>query len=304
MSEDKNEIYVMKEGQRSRLAWQPAYRAQDLAHWAGLKIVRFGMPDEVIDRRVLAPHPVVTLLCQGQTSSRLRYGLQDVTTQCRANDLMCYSGGKEIDYAHWHSRNAMLVSVELDPARLSELEAGDTRFTQKPLVGAPKFNDPDLAAVIRALWREVQTGCPKGRLYTDALSLGLAAHVHRRFGTLENSLRDDRLEARSRLTTSQLRRIDDYIRLHLGDSIGLADLANEAGLSRYHFTRLFSNTVGVSPYQHVLQKRLERAYHLLMSTTTPVAEVALAAGFSSQSHFTTVCKRLMGATPRQLRERR
>lgn len=301
--ENNQDIWVRKNGGQERLAWQPAYRPQDLAHWAGLKIVRFGLPEEITDRQVLAPHPIVTLLCQGQTSSRLRYGLQDITTQCRANDLMCYSGGKEIDFAHWHTRNATLVSVELDPARLSMLEAGDTRFTERPLNGVPKFSDPDLAALIRALWREVAAGCPQGRLYTDSLSLGLAAHVHRRFGQLESTRGDDRREARSCLSAAQVSRLNDYIRQHLGESIGLVDLAREVGLSRYHFTRLFTNTLGTSPYQYVLHKRLERAYHLLMSSAAPVADVALAVGFSSQSHFAGVCRRLMGATPKELRER-
>jgi len=298
---EHNEIWIKKGDGDARLGRLATYRPQDLAHWTGLKIIRFKVPEEFTDRQVVAPHPIVTLLDAGQTSSRLRYGLRDVTTQCRADDLMCYSGGCEIDHAHWRTRDAAMISVELDPSRLSLIEAGDTRFAQRTLQGEPRFNDPELAVVLRTLWREVRGGCAKGRLYADSLSLGLAVHVHRRFGRMAGG--EDRREARSRLTAAQLRHLDDYIRTHLDESIGLADLAREAGLSRYHFTRLFTNTVGRSPYQHVLHKRLERAYHLLTSTQAPVADVALAAGFSSQSHFAEVCRRVMGATPKELRDR-
>ena len=54
----------------------------------------------------------------------------------------------------------------------------------------------------------------------------------------------------------------------------------------------------------VIRKRLERAYQLLMSSELSVADVALSAGFSSQAHFSALCRRELGATPRGLRERR
>ena len=63
----------------------------------------------------------------------------------------------------------------------------------------------------------------------------------------------------------------------------------------------FSRINGQSPYQYVLNVRLERARHLLQVADMSIAEVALATGFSSQSHFTSVCRRLLGKTPGMLR---
>lgn len=297
---DSHRIQVIRDAELTDLATEPAYRPENLAHWTGLKMARFRLPAERLDRHVRADHPIITLMCSGQAENRLRIGLQETHSQYRAFDMMCYSGGREIQSAQWHSKDAMVISVELDPARLAAVDSADTRFAEQSLQGTPRFTDPDLAAVVLALWKEVYAGCPQGKLYTDSLCLGLTSYTHRRFGQMGH----DRREAAARLSTAQMRRIDDYIREHLAETIGLADLAREAGLSRYHFSRLFMSTVGVSPYQYVLRKRVARAHDLLTGSRLTMAQIALAAGFSSQSHFAEVCRRVLGKTPRDVRDTR
>lgn len=294
---DDQQIWVTKGDRLALLADRPAYRPDNLAHWTGLRIARFHLPDEVTDRHVRADHPILTLVCGGRAEARLRIGLHETHTDYRALDMMCYSGGREIESAHWHASGATLISVELDPAKLLAAEGGDSRFAEQTLAGTPRFQDPDAAALVLALWKEIESGCPQGRLYADSLCLGLASYAHRRFGRLGQDAR----EAGARLSAVQLRRVNDFIRAHLAESIGLADLAVEAGLSRYHFARLFRNTTGRSPHQHVLQQRLVRAHALLTGTQLPIADVALAVGFSSQSHFAETCRRALGQSPRAVR---
>ena len=297
---DDQQIQITRNSVSSTLGSHAVRQPDVLADWTGLRIVRYRPPADFIDRHILSRHPILTLMCEGQLQSHMRIGRSELRNQVRTHELMFYSGGKEIDYAHMQARDATLLSLELDPARLRMLDPEDGRFDERPLSGDPRFDDAELASVLRTLWAEGQAGCPQGRLYVDSLCLGLAMHVHRRFGRVEA----DRGEARARLSMAQLRRIDHYIAEHLEQPIGLADLAQEVGLSRFHFTRLFRNTVGHSPYQHVIQKRLERGYQLLMGSELSVADVALSAGFSSQAHFATLCRRELGATPRSLREKR
>ncbi|MBC7957820.1 MAG: helix-turn-helix transcriptional regulator [Cytophagales bacterium] len=294
------QILIRKNSQTSTLGGAAACRSDAQADWTGLRIVSYRQPAVMTDRHIVGRHPVLTLLSEGQMQSHMRVGLHEVHNQVQANDLMLYSGGKEIAYAHWQADKAVLISVELDPARLHMLDPDDARFTERALTGQPRFADNELATLMRTLWQEGQAGGPQGRLFADSLCLGLAVHVYRRFGQLD----PERCDTRGRLNSSQLRRIDDYITQHLDQSIGLADLAQEVGLSRFHFTRVFSNTLGHSPYQHVIRKRLERAYQLLVGSEMSVADVALSAGFSSQAHFSTLCRRELGATPRTLREQR
>lgn len=297
---DEQRIRITKDSQATTLGEHTCALSEVLPGWTGLRLVRFKVPDELTDRHVLAPHPIVSLLCEGEMTSHIRMGLRDMRTDVKANELMFYSGGKEIDYAHWRNRNATLISLELDPERLRMDAPDESRSPERHLKGEPRFSDPELGALVRLLWREGHDGCPQGRLFADSLCLGLAMHVYRRFG----ETRSERGEAGARLTHRQLQRIDEYIEAHLDQSIGLDDLAQAVGLSRFHFSRVFSNTLGRSPYQHVIRKRLERARHLLVSSELSVAAVALSAGFSSQAHLSALCRRELGATPRGLREGR
>jgi AraC family transcriptional regulator len=81
----------------------------------------------------------------------------------------------------------------------------------------------------------------------------------------------------------------------------IEDLATLAGMSRFHFARVFRATVGTTPHRYVLERRLERARSLLKTTATAVRDVALTTGFADQSHLTRLIKRRFGVTPGVLR---
>ncbi|MNL85512.1 Exoenzyme S synthesis regulatory protein ExsA [compost metagenome] len=74
-------------------------------------------------------------------------------------------------------------------------------------------------------------------------------------------------------------------------------------MSTYHFARRFQETVGMSPHSYVLGRRIERAGALLRRRDVPLVDIALACGFSSQSHLTTVFRRCLGLTPGEYRRR-
>jgi AraC-like DNA-binding protein len=90
----------------------------------------------------------------------------------------------------------------------------------------------------------------------------------------------------------------DYLRANPDHRVSLQELAQIAGLSRYHFLRVFKRATGMSPYAYHIQKRIERAKRLLIAGL-PISEVALEAGFVDQSHFSHKFKQIVGATPGQ-----
>jgi len=94
-----------------------------------------------------------------------------------------------------------------------------------------------------------------------------------------------------------LARAQHYIDHHLAERIGLADIANAACVSRYHFARMFRLSTGHSPMQYLLQRRIERARQLLLSGRHSVSTVAYELGFFDQSHFVNSFRRVTGATP-------
>ncbi len=92
------------------------------------------------------------------------------------------------------------------------------------------------------------------------------------------------------------RRVAEHVEAHLDGPIRLADLAALAGMSPFHFQRMFAASFGVSPHDFVTHRRLRRARALLRGRE-PIAQIAAACGFSSQSHLTRAFKAATGMTP-------
>jgi len=81
----------------------------------------------------------------------------------------------------------------------------------------------------------------------------------------------------------------------------LSELADAAGLSAFHFAKLFKQSTGSSPHQYILQRRLERAKELLRNPQMSLSEVSQHTGFADQSHLTNVFRRFVGVTPAKFR---
>jgi len=92
-----------------------------------------------------------------------------------------------------------------------------------------------------------------------------------------------------------------YIDAHPSEDCSLATLAHTAGLSPFHFSRIFRALVGQTPRQYVIAARLRTAAAALTATTKPVTEVALDAGFVDLSNFVTTFRRTFGVSPRRYR---
>ena len=103
------------------------------------------------------------------------------------------------------------------------------------------------------------------------------------------------------LTKWRLKRVLSYIDQHICEPITLATLAEVAGLSRMYFAAQFRAATGCRPHECVLRKRIQRAQQMLLETSEPLVNIALAIGFQSQAHFSTVFKRFAGLSPYQWR---
>jgi AraC-like DNA-binding protein len=98
-----------------------------------------------------------------------------------------------------------------------------------------------------------------------------------------------------------MRRVREHVEVHLGEGMDLAELAGVAGLSVYHFARAFKQSIGVTPHCYLVHRRIERAREMLARSELPLSEIALAAGFSDQSHLARHFRRMLGMTPGQFR---
>lgn len=139
---------------------------------------------------------------------------------------------------------------------------------------------------------------PTDALFVEGIQIALAAHLlgHYTVDRWRPPAKSPSLDSR------RLRRVLDYIEASLGFDIRLEELAAQACLSPYHFSRLFREATGLSPHRYVIDRRVQAARCELARTNLSLVEIALEFGFGSQANFTRVFRKATSLTPGQYRE--
>lgn len=164
---------------------------------------------------------------------------------------------------------------------------------QFALIPSYPIQDLLVTHISRALKAELKVNPNNSNIYAKAMANALAVHLLQNF-----SNRSDRVPASKRaLSDKKLKRILDYIEAHLEQKIALSDLATLIGCSQHRFSHAFKQSIGLSPYQYIIQQRVEQAKQLLKRNNMNICEISVACGFSHQSHLNRHFKRLVGTTP-------
>ena len=162
------------------------------------------------------------------------------------------------------------------------------------VLGDPKLiRDPVLDRLGQALAVSQTCDAALGKVFTESVSLAIVSRIVAHQFTAPNSQNREG----AALPQWRMNRVVEYIDAHLSETIGLADIAASAGLTRMHFAAQFRRATGLRPHEYLLRRRIEHAQHLLLTSKHNVLDVALSCGFRSQAHFTTVFKRFAGETP-------
>lgn len=133
---------------------------------------------------------------------------------------------------------------------------------------------------------------------TTALSPGQAAAPP---AILQELFEQDETTTWNQLPEKSLVQVHIYVRENLDKEITLKSMASIAGMSESNFSRRFKASMKITPYQYVLQERLEEAKYMLRHLDISLVHIAAATGFSSQSHFSTVFRKHTQLTPLQFR---
>ena len=102
---------------------------------------------------------------------------------------------------------------------------------------------------------------------------------------------------------SRIAELLNYIQQHISDVITIDDLADKACLTKSHLIRSFSRTMGITPLQYILRKKIQHAQSLLLSTDMTVNRISEATGFNDVSYFIRLFKKNIGFTPQEYREK-
>ncbi|NJL20344.1 MAG: helix-turn-helix transcriptional regulator [Leptolyngbyaceae cyanobacterium SM1_3_5] len=135
-----------------------------------------------------------------------------------------------------------------------------------------------------------------GELYAESLANLFAIHLLRHYCAVSPMRVYE-----GGLSAKKLQCALEFIQANLAGQLSLEAIAAELSMSQYHFCKLFKQSIGVSPWQYVIWQRVERAKMLLKNREMAIADVALACGFSNQTHLNKQFQKWVGLTPNAYR---
>lgn len=196
------------------------------------------------------------------------------------------------------------IIFQPDTSVLREIKEIDTVFSLiSPFIIITPEEYPQMHTQLQALLLRIQneysknTVCAEASIYSCFLSmLVLIGRNH-----TQNQKHFDVTNNKQQEYTEKFMYICDYISAHCTENLTLDLIADLAGFSKFHFTRLFKQFTNISFYKYLNQKRIATAEKLLANPENSVTDVALNSGFASLSSFIRMFKLTKGCTPTEFR---
>jgi AraC family transcriptional regulator len=193
---------------------------------------------------------------------------------------------------HDDNDTALLLSL---PQALLDAVAEESGMDAARLEIRNRFQirDAELEMLSWAMKREMETGCPSGRIYMNGLTLAMAS----RLVAWHSSAAKAAKQFSEGLSGLRLKQVLAFIEEQLAEDLSLEQIAGVAGVSASHVKTLFRKSMGMPVHQYVIQRRVERAKALLTKDSLSMAEIAAATGFAHQSHMARHMRRVLGMPP-------
>ncbi|WP_245468442.1 AraC family transcriptional regulator [Mesorhizobium sp. M1E.F.Ca.ET.063.01.1.1] len=204
----------------------------------------------------------------------------------------------ETEWTGWDEGDSrasfLLVSIEKEFVDQALGEIASYRPAELPAcIG---FRDSTMEVALQSIAAELQ--------YPDPISVTMVeSQVAQLFVQMIRLNRTYHQPAKGGLSAFDLKRVVGMIESLSDGRPTLADLAKELGISRFHFSRAFKQSTGMTPHAFIVKRRLEQSAQLLRSTNLSATEIALECGFANSSHFTIAFKRAFGTNPIEFRRR-
>jgi AraC family transcriptional regulator len=266
-----------------------------LSRWGGMPIGWVEAVPDLSGSCETAGNTLLAMIDCGRARAEFQYGSRCFSYELGAGAMGLFTPGGHADVSRWRCDGVRRIMLQFDQTSLGDAVLSE-QLARMPLRSEREFHDADLAGVLRAMVNEAAAGSPSGALYAESLSLGVAMRLQQR-----NARRYSAARERGKLSVVQVDRVRELVMTSLAKDLSIGELAQAVGFSKTQFVRLFKNSFACTPYEYILSTRLREAQTLILNSNQPLAAIAEAVGFSSQSHMTTAFVRASGVTPGGLR---
>ena len=265
------------------------------ASWEGIRLEHYRLPVGELPEHTHSEHVVMITLSDGANGEmRTANGTQISGTLHSGNVCVLPSGlahTARLDNPSEH------LAMYLDPSMVRRAASESKLSGNFEVVERCTRSDGVISSIGMALLGELESEGLSGRLYAESLANVLAVHLLRHYTTGGS----DPQRITGGLSAQKLKEVMAFVAENYSNDVRLAELANVAGMSSFHFAREFKRTTGTTPHQYLIKFRVERAKTLLAAPDMPLTQVGLQSGFSHQSHFTRLFRRFTGTTPHSYR---
>ncbi|MDQ0074532.1 AraC-like DNA-binding protein [Variovorax boronicumulans] len=279
-----------------------AHRVPSASAHVGLSILHIDGPEYAVAR---SDRLRISFNIGPAFATRISGPGSDGVLFCRRNGLLITPPGLALRHRSTYALSAerapkparlvvFVVSTQLLAACC--IERG-LRYSDLALVHQALLPNSAVLSLAQALLADLSEGSPDGAAETEFLAKSLVARV----------ARQQRAQSPTVHKADPLQAVREHIDSNLATALPVSELAGIAGMSQFHFCRVFRDATGKSPHQYILAGRIQAACRMLWSTGRPdpgarsILDIALACGFGSSSHFSTQFKRHMGRSPLQWR---
>jgi AraC family transcriptional regulator len=243
------------------------------------------------------PHPRIMLVTRGSVAVRRHDGAARRSAHLSPGKAWLVPAGVPLSY-DWTGAGCgiremtVLILPEDELARTADL-LSHARSAPVTLTEAVLTEDRVVGSVLAGLTRAMAAGVDE--LYAESSAAFLLAHVLSQYGT-GSPVRVAAGREDARVQTAV-----EFMRDSLHLPVSLADIAASAGLSPYHFARVFRIATGVPPHRFLTRMRIDVARRRLADGDQSITEIARLCGFSTPSQFSTAFRRETGTAPRAFR---